>query len=55
VAALKGRDPAAAKQAMLQHLHNVERGFVHSDSYRGDGQTMTRDPLGAGERPESVL
>jgi GntR family transcriptional repressor for pyruvate dehydrogenase complex len=55
VAALKGRDPEAAKQTMLQHLNNVERGFVHSDSYAGDGQTRTRDPLGAGESPGSVL
>jgi GntR family transcriptional repressor for pyruvate dehydrogenase complex len=33
VAALKKRDVEAAKQAMLQHLNNVEQGFVHSDSF----------------------
>jgi GntR family transcriptional repressor for pyruvate dehydrogenase complex len=33
VAALKRRDAEAAKEAMLQHLNNVEQGFVHSDSF----------------------
>jgi GntR family transcriptional repressor for pyruvate dehydrogenase complex len=32
VAAMKKRDPEAAREAMLQHLNNVERGLLHSDS-----------------------
>jgi GntR family transcriptional repressor for pyruvate dehydrogenase complex len=33
VAGLQARDAEAAGQAMLQHLNNVEKGFVQSDSY----------------------
>jgi GntR family transcriptional repressor for pyruvate dehydrogenase complex len=32
VVALKRRDAESAKQAMLQHLNNVEQGFLHSHS-----------------------
>lgn len=36
VAALKRRDPEAAREAMLQHLNNVEQGFLDSHPFATD-------------------
>jgi GntR family transcriptional repressor for pyruvate dehydrogenase complex len=54
VAALKRRDPEAAREAMLQHLNHVERGLLDSQPVASDPLRQTTGPTILHEEREAT-